>query len=213
MLHARRAIFAIAAWVGLVVSQNNVHGQPSMTIPGDQGAAKQGRVTSKTVFSSKLRLVFFMGLEGTGHHYMSQVFQELYKQHDDLPLFEACQAGRSMYLPWAMSRSAAEYQEAREILRNDMQTLAVAANRDDMPAGGTIVTVQRTNPAQLQNCSEMGEISYPNAHGPEKSLQYPDLQMLAEVAEDEGVDLRIIYLQRSAKALMISNIIHRHLEG
>ncbi|CAN0314861.1 unnamed protein product, partial [Scytosiphon promiscuus] len=52
-------------------------------------------------------------------------------------------------------------------------------------------------------------ISYPYLGGSNKVFQYTDLRMLAEAAENEGVDLRILYLKRSANELVIANTIHR----
>ncbi|CAN0408704.1 unnamed protein product [Laminaria digitata] len=54
--------------------------------------------------------------------------------------------------------------------------------------------------------------SYPSGLGPDKALRYLDLRMLAEVAEEEGVDLRVLYLRRSAKDLLIANTIHRKFQ-
>ena len=51
--------------------------------------------------------------------------------------------------------------------------------------------------------------SYPMGTGPNKALKYFDLRMLAEVAEAEGVDLRVLYLRRPVKQLVIANTVHR----
>ncbi len=56
-------------------------------------------------------------------------------------------------------------------------------------------------------------MSYPNLNGPDKTLQYVDFRLLAEEAERAGVDVRFIYLNRSAKSILISNTEHHHYGG
>lgn len=51
--------------------------------------------------------------------------------------------------------------------------------------------------------------SFPAGHGPNKVITYPDVRLLAEVAEEEGIDLRVVYLQRSARDMLISDTVHR----
>lgn len=48
--------------------------------------------------------------------------------------------------------------------------------------------------------------------GGEQVFQYVDLRQLAENAEREGIDMRVIYLRRSAKDMLFSNIVHRRFE-
>ena len=43
-----------------------------------------------------------------------------------------------------------------------------------------------------------GKYSYPQNKGVDKVFQYIDLGTLADLAEQEGVDLRVIYLKRPA---------------
>ena len=46
---------------------------------GAQGfLSPAGGIPPKPVFSSKLRLVFLVGLEGTGHHYMVDAFSDVF---------------------------------------------------------------------------------------------------------------------------------------
>jgi len=53
-------------------------------------------------------------------------------------------------------------------------------------------------------------MSYPNWFGPKRSLQHPDLRLLAEVSQEAGVDLKIIVLQRNAKDILESELLNRH---
>ncbi|CAN0332103.1 unnamed protein product, partial [Hapterophycus canaliculatus] len=45
-------------------------------------------------------------------------------------------------------------------------------------------------------------VSYPYSVGAHKVFQYTDLRMLADLAEEEGVDLRVVYLRRSAQDMV-----------
>lgn len=74
---------------------------------------------------------------------------------------------------------------------------------------GAIVSVQYARGAKLDDpCRGTGMMSYPNYAGADKALQYVDLRLMAAAAEEEGVDLRFIYLTRSARDLIVSSTAH-----
>lgn len=56
-------------------------------------------------------------------------------------------------------------------------------------------------------------MSYPNFNGKEKTLQYVDFRLLAEEAERAGVDLRFVYLSRSARSILVSDTEHNNYGG
>lgn len=60
---------------------------------------------------------------------------------------------------------------------------------------------------------QAGMMSYPNYNGEGKALQYVDLRLLAEEAERAGVDLRMVYLSRSARSILVSDTQHNHYGG
>jgi len=41
---------------------------------------------------------------------------------------------------------------------------------------------------------------------------YANLRHLVENAENEGIDVHIVYLRRSARDMLISDLVHRHFE-
>ncbi|CAN0311826.1 unnamed protein product [Scytosiphon promiscuus] len=43
-------------------------------------------------------------------------------------------------------------------------------------------------------------------------MQYVDPRLMAEAAEAEGVDFRVLYLKRSAKELLLADTVHRHFQ-
>lgn len=56
-------------------------------------------------------------------------------------------------------------------------------------------------------------MSYPNFNGVDKALQYVDFRLLAEEAERARVDLRIVYLSRSSRSMLVSNTQHNSYGG
>lgn len=57
-----------------------------------------------------------------------------------------------------------------------------------------------------------GKYSYPHGSGQKKLMKYIDLRLLAEVAEKEGVDFRVLYLRRSVKDILVADTVHRHFQ-
>lgn len=158
-------------------------------------------VVKKQVNSSRMRLVFLVGLEGTGHHYMADVLDKLCNT-GDVPCPKMCKLGGVIYPSLSLPKTAYDYKIARESLRKEMQNLA--KQEETLPEGEGVMV--GFGPCRY----EIGLLSYPNFKGPEKASQYVDLKMLAEETERAGIDLRIIYLTRSARSIMISNVIHNN---
>lgn len=156
-------------------------------------------VVPKTVVSSRLRFVFTVGLEGTGHHYVGEVKHHLFETNKELVGVSRDENINPKFynMGHAMGGSAEHYTAVLDAAKENMRGLAETAS--DFEAPGTIVFMS-------------GKNSYPNGPGPDKALQYMDLRMIAEVAEMEGVDLRVLYLRRSVKDTLIANTIHRHFQ-
>lgn len=153
---------------------------------------------AKTVVSNQLRLVFAMGLEGTGHHYTFAVEDLLFRRNPDLPRLQDARLNSDLYYAGnIMDESPRHFSTAQASAKAQMRELATRA--EAVPYPGT-VQVQR------------GGLSYPNEHGPLKVFGYVDMRLMAEAAEAEGVDFRVLYLRRSAKDLVIANTIHRSFQ-
>merc|ERR1712196_762393 len=56
-------------------------------------------------------------------------------------------------------------------------------------------------------------MSYPNYGGPFKMFQNPDVRILAELCELEGLDFRVLVSSRSAEDLLYSTAEHRGFMG
>lgn len=177
------------------------------TTPAEHGLVPPPGVLPKTVISSKLRLIFTVGLEGTGHHYMVDALVHLFRENKDLRYFNLCPIARELYLFNAMKKDPAYYWTSQEKIRTEMRQLAAAQR--ELSELGTIATLQPTDPSSQPGCKGIGVMSYPFNVGRDKVLKYPDLRTVAEAAEAEGIDLRIIYLKRSAEDLLVANTVHR----
>lgn len=175
-----------------------------------RGQSQTSSVIAKTVVSSTLRLVFVVGLEGTGHHFFEKVLRSLFKQHGDLAIIDACFISNGIYVDKSLGGAVSKYREFEEAMRSGMKNLAKREEGAEAPA--TIVVVQRRTRRERKQCAPYGEMSFPDGHGPNKALKYPDIQKVAQLAEEEGVDLRIVYLQRSAKSVLVSSTVHRDFQ-
>ncbi|CAN0205727.1 unnamed protein product [Scytosiphon promiscuus] len=146
----------------------------------------------KTVRSNRLRAVYFMGLEGVGHHYIRSAIENASLGFPNLITSASaweygCQT--------SMSGNVSRYLHSLRLSSEQMR--GFASEEKGLNEGQATVVY-------------FGEyISYPYLGGSNKVFQYTDLRVLAEAAEEEGVDLRIIYLKRSAKEMVIANTIHR----
>lgn len=183
--------------------------EPTESIRTSNAAESNGsHPIEKHIVSSKLRLVFFAGLEGTGHHYFSEAFSMMFTTFSDVVEIDACDIARNIYLPLTMTTDPFHYEKTQLALRSALQNLSEV--QEDLGGEGTIVTVQHRKGQPSRCHGANAQLSFPNNPGPDKALAYPDLQVLARVAEEEGIDVRILYLQRSAKELLLSDTVHRH---
>lgn len=70
-----------------------------------------------------------------------------------------------------------------------------------------------TNTNNQHTIAQAGMMSYPNFNGAEKTLQYVDFRLLAEEAERAGVDVRFVFLTRSARSILVSDTEHNNYGG
>lgn len=176
-----------------------------------EDASTAREVTPKTRVSSKMRMVFVVGLEGAGHHYVIGALEHMFEKNGYLVHLNECRMAKAYLVPELMTESSTHYADTRELARRAMKRLAQREDTLQSWPGG-VVTLQGKQPKEMEACQQVGMLSYPNYAGPNKVCQYLDLGMLAEVAEAEGVDLRVIYLYRSVKDIIIANAKHRRFQ-
>lgn len=156
-------------------------------------------VLPKAVFSSKMRLVLAVGVEGTGHSYFLNVDDHLFDANDDLVRLtsdENVDVGMYHILS-SMGSNVRHYSSTIENARTAMRKLA--RHGEDLASPGTMVILH-------------GKYSYPDGLGVNKVMMYLDLRVLAEVAEAEGVDFRVVYLRRPINGILLADTVHRHFQ-
>ena len=167
--------------------------------PGVSFEEDPTHVVRKTVVSSKMRFIFAVGLEGTGHHYFVSVQDHLFRTNKHLAhLSGEKNVYHSFYTVHnSMARDIRHYNTELKTARDVMRRLAQRGAELQFP--GTVMSLHSRD-------------SYPMSEGPNKALKYVDLRFLAALAEEEGVDFRVLYLRRSVKDSIIANTVHRKFQ-
>ena len=192
-------------WMAILVGVVLVSGLPTAALPSV--GVTPGRsevydaVVSKAVESDMFRMVVLAGLEGSGHHYLVGTAHAMFEANPDLPQVDMddfpdqdIRSQNPYFLRYFMRGNASLYVSAEDQAREDMSNLAAQAA--GLVSPGTIY-VHHTR-------------SFPALSGPNKALQYVDLPRMAEMAEVSGVDMRVLYLRRSAREMIIANTVHRY---
>ena len=170
---------------------------------GVEDVKRDTPVVPKTVVSSTMRFAFVVGVEGTGHHSVAQALDHMFTTNQDLVQIAGKNddvVGDLYTVNFSMGQTAQHYSATLRRARKKMRNLAQRAATLQFP--GTVAFTLGSHHLH----------SYPSGIGPNKALKYLDLRLLAEVAEEEGVDLRVLYLRRHAKDLIIANTIHRDFQ-
>lgn len=156
-------------------------------------------VVTKTVTSDKFRVVFLAGLEGAGHHYVMAADSAMFSMNPDLPRIRKDEEldVTPYYLPNVLGGDASRYAQAEDTARNEMRRLAEHAA--GLPLPGSVYVLHNS-------------WSYPTYPGKNKVMQYIDLQRIADMAEESGVDMRVLYLRRSAQDILVANTVHRDFQ-
>mmetsp|Transcript_58777 Transcript_58777/g.164057 ORF Transcript_58777/g.164057 Transcript_58777/m.164057 type:complete len:693 (-) Transcript_58777:33-2111(-) len=171
---------------------------------------RQDGVVRKTVFSTTSRLLFVAGLEGVGHHFFATLFE-----HDwDMPTQKPNERGvkrtvREVRLVGNWNQRGLEIQAQRHY------------GREPLPAGWTNEHLE-ANVKLLRQAkhSRAGVLlgvyplstSWPNGHATHAvrmSHMRPDIVLMAEAAEEAGVDLRVLLLHRDGPGTLAANCLHR----
>lgn len=163
------------------------------------GGSTSGYHVSKTVFSERLRVVFIMGLEGTGHHAWTSIFnlcsRGICAYHKELT--------RLLYSGESIPEGIFAYGSNPE--DSDEQVGCRQAHFDrllgDLRRNSTTPELLFLNTAFY---FQIGHMSYPSYNGKDKALHSPDMHALAALCERASIDLRIVVMQRSAEAIVAS---------
>lgn len=160
-----------------------------------RGRSKAGRGGDRAVQpSTKPRVVFVAGLEGSGHHLLETLWTEL---QSAMPAVAFRHVNVSMFN--ILSNSPAPGETMLAALS------AVRDNFDKAPAGEQAIWM-------LPEC-----VSYPcggvgDHNGRQGQLYSPNFIEYMEVAEQVGVELHVIFLFRPIEDCMTASCVHRDFE-
>jgi len=167
---------------------------------------------SKKQFSSDVRFLFVAGVEGTGHHgwqdaletcgkcvFLPEVSCLLWNELKDKDsLFPALLRSKKPDIELILQHRVVDALRTAQEQHND-SLIILNAFEDETVTG------------RHKECYT-GMMSYPNFNGPDKALQRPDIQLLAQLAELAEVDLRVLVLLRPAEQILASTVDNRHFE-
>jgi len=144
-------------------------------------------------------VMFWAGLEGTGHHLWYSVNRKLIKSHR-----HAFSCGTSGALYWDTTGNSmwhadtlSHYNASRVKFKNHLQELNL--ERDGL-----------LNSLNCVGCQQTGMMSYPNFGGRYKNVQRPNLISIARVAESQDVRLKVVILTRNVDSVLSSTIDNRN---
>lgn len=156
------------------------------------------RQVTKRAFSNGTRFIFIAGLEGSGHHMI-------------FAMATACQ------------RAAPGLCENSSKLNNFFWSKTDAIFSIGLGLQSSTIAKARKHYVHLiRSLDEAGNntlyflnalptmMSYPRLMGPDRSLQHPDVVVLAWLCEEAGVDLRVLVLTRSASQVLKSTTVNRN---
>ena len=117
--------------------------EASATVPGNASSSPSSSsppILPKTIFSSKLRMVFAVGLEGTGHDYLLQVDDDLFAKNRNLVRLPYGTGSMYHYLVrTSMGSTAHFYEQVLDLARADMRK--VAQRGASLPSPGTVLII------------------------------------------------------------------------
>lgn len=159
----------------------------------------------KTIFSSKVRLLFVAGLEGSGHHALSQFFDKCNSDNKELICSRAQRVSATLMSNKVTRTGLFFAEDVLNVLssfknfQNSLFSLALE--------GGVHLFI-----IGLDISSQIGMMSYPNFNHITKSLDHPDVFVMASAAERAGLDFRILVLSRKTTDVLASTK-RRHIGG
>lgn len=172
-------------------------------------------IIRKNSFSSNKRLLMFAGLEGVGHHAISNMFDVCINVTNNISIinnnYNIVINGKCLPVPELTTTL---------MFANTTNRSGLFFATDASKAGIYVKTIKNimtslNNQKENNNLSSLyiigndhpttsGMLSYPNFGDPHKPLNHPDISVIARLAELVGLDFRIIVLQRSADEILMS---------
>jgi hypothetical protein len=173
--------------------------KPNPTALAVDRAVSEGDFVKKTVFDGPT-LLYVVGLEGAGHHFWMTMHNGTLKK-----------------TPKEVDDSIRGLISARRMLCGEEGAAAADCRR---PPDNWLDAERKRTKKALEHFRSMakgiysagpGFWSYPfHRDGPRAIFEHPDVGMLAQLAEDAGVDIRFLVTTRNADSMLQSDVSHRH---
>jgi hypothetical protein len=174
------------------------------------------RYVGKTAFTEG-RLLFFAGLEGTGHHGIEDMFEKCRLFPGDHACIYESQLSMLLFYQQYPNPNVKVPDDARDGLffgektdrtgTNVMRVFDELKKRKEEYAKHT-----HFFGLEINKNRNTGEMSYPNFNYGTKPLNYPDIVVLAVLMESLQIDFRIGVLIRNARDLM-NSVMKRGFRG
>lgn len=173
------------------IVSNNDEGLNKFSTVGPLPSADQNQTT---------KIIFFSGLEGTGHHLWASILKSL-KQHSRSQARESCPLPSKLY----SDRTRAAFFNPNSLSIYSQVRANVKTILKGLPKG-------KTYHASFLNChrASTGAMSYPNFDGTFKNLQRPDMVKFTLAAKKVNVQNKYIILIRNMQEVIKSTVDHRH---
>ena len=156
----------------------------------------------KTATSSTFRVVFIMGLEGTGHHAWSNIYNTCIRTG-----VGPCASNETLTtllykggpLPEGIFAYGASPSDSPALVACRQRLFLSALAELKEKASSELIFL---NGAEVKE----GHLSFPSYNGPHKALHQPDVVALARLCESVGVDLRLVVMLRDTDAITASTV-------
>ena len=156
-------------------------------------------IVHKRTFSDQSRILFVAGLEGTGHHGVQAMIKVCVKTSEKL-----CEAIEDVTHVFQEARGKSDtifgLFGVEETGYNAVHIMAAYLKMKDY----AVKNERKLYIISLELIKDSGMMSYPNYGGPNKSLNHPDIAVMAALAEMAGMDFRVLVLQRNARDILRS---------
>jgi len=190
------------------------------------------------IYNTRVRLVFFVGLEGTGHHLMKAIVSQS-------PALDRLRQLKIHYPLTSLMQESFHHEGKKIGLFNvhcqekggDVNITQMEQKAVDTLIAMRDITEENKSPNDgkrkprraddegyqkpeelehvavpvntLQSSPHSGEMSYPNFHGACRKLNYPNLDLFYQVCHKARVDCQHVYIYRDPYAILKSTTVKR----
>ena len=217
----------------IIQSTNLSANETSLNIRGSTSSSeleRGGLLSASGSYHSKIRIVMFIGIEGTGHHFWQALMKEspLYQRLLDLDLHPRFtkQILRNLYrhskgrwhglwsgtCKWNVDDPPTNVTSIHEtivgVLRNMTHHIETEKSLESTQLSQVVMPINLLGMGQ-----EVGFVSYPGFLKPCRALNYPNLDVWYAACETAKVQCQHVYIYRNPYAVVRSTTTNRPLNA